>query len=255
MDRLIFTALNGINAQAAQRRALTNELANVGSTGFKRSFEIAQDSLKVAGPGFDARFLPKLRAMDIIDLRPGPRMVTGRALDIALDHQSVLGVEGKDGTLAFTRRGDLRLSPTGVLELPSGEAIRSEAGAIVTVPQGLSYNIAEDGTLYAIDPENPDQESVEIARLMLRDASEVALQRRSDGLFTPVVEQRLEGGDFVSGGQAPSVTAGALEGANVSAAATMVEMLEMARSFETQIRVIRESKDLDEQGASMMRLR
>jgi flagellar basal-body rod protein FlgF len=51
-----------------------------------------------------------------------------------------------------------------------------------------------------------------------------------------------------------SVTSGALEGSNASAMDAMVRMIDLSRSFETNVRIMRETRDLDQQGASMMRL-
>jgi flagellar basal-body rod protein FlgF len=56
MDRLIFTSNATINAQAMVRTALVNEMANVSTVGFKRSFETALRTIKVEGQGFDTRY-------------------------------------------------------------------------------------------------------------------------------------------------------------------------------------------------------
>ena len=56
MDRLIFTSLDGVSEFAMPRMQLSNELANMSTTGFKRSFENASSTIKVSGPGFDTRY-------------------------------------------------------------------------------------------------------------------------------------------------------------------------------------------------------
>jgi len=93
-----------------------------------------------------------------------------------------------------------------------------------------------------------------VGQLYLRDSSEARLVRRSDGLFAPFAEDSIGNGDIPLGGGMLSVTSGALEGSNASAMDAMVRMIDLSRSFETNVRIMRETRDLDQQGASMMRL-
>ena len=84
MDRLVFTSNATIKEQATARQVLVNELANVSTVGFKSSYDVALQSVKVEGPGFDSRFQAQAVARDLIRLEPGPIMATGRPMDIAL---------------------------------------------------------------------------------------------------------------------------------------------------------------------------
>jgi flagellar basal-body rod protein FlgF len=85
----------------------------------------------------------------------------------------------------------------------------------------------------------------------LRDASTVSLSRREDGLFK--VSGKPNGTDIAATDQLPQVIPGALEGSNVSAIEAMTRLIDHSRSFESQIRIIKEMKGLDESGASMMK--
>jgi flagellar basal-body rod protein FlgF len=252
MDRLAFVAMAAINEQRTARHMLSNELANVSTIGFQRSYEAAMRTVKVEGPGFDSRFKPVVEQRDWIMLEGGARMATGRKLDIALDGDSVLGVSAKNGDLAFTRRGDLRVNAAGVLENGSGFAVRGAAGPI-TVPVGFDIDIAPDGAVYASDPNLPNEPPQLVANLLLRDATGIRLERRTDGLFKPAGEAIQENGDFAGGPVPPSVSVGVLEGSNVSAVEAMVKLIEQSRSFEMNVRIIKETKDLDESGATMIR--
>jgi flagellar basal-body rod protein FlgF len=91
-----------------------------------------------------------------------------------------------------------------------------------------------------------------ITRLLLRDASQTPLSRREDGLFK--VDGQPTGADFASGPLPTSVTTKALEGSNVNPMEAMVKLIEQSRSFEHQVRMVKESKSNDESGASMLRL-
>jgi len=208
MDRLAFTSLKSITEERVRREMLTNELTNVSSVGFKRSFESASRTIKVQGPGFDSRLMPVLEQRDQINLEPGTRMATARKLDIAMDGASVMGVRARNNDIAFTRRGDLRVSADGVLENGSGFAVVGEDGTPINVPAGFDIDILKDGEIFARDPNTPDQQAVRVGRLMLRDASETPLGRREDGLFRPFGTSVLPNGDFRSGPQVASLTAG-----------------------------------------------
>ena len=252
MDRLAFNAVAAINEQRIARQMVTNELANVSTVGFKRSFEASVRAVQVNGPGLSTRMQPQSFTEDFIQLKAGTVMATGNNLDVALTGSAVLGVTSADGQLAFTRRGDLRVNANGVLENGSGYLVRGEGGSPISAPAGLVITIESDGTVFGRDPAQTNATPpVPLGTLLLRDASEVKLQRRPDGLFSVVgLEQ---GQDFPSGPNTPRLTAGALEGSNVNALDTMIKLLDQSRTFEQQINMIKEAKSNDESGASMMK--
>jgi flagellar basal-body rod protein FlgF len=243
-----------INEQRVARQKTTNELANDSTPGFKRSFEAAMMPIKVEGPGFATRMQPQSQTTDNINLKPGTMMATGNDLDIALNKQAVMGVTTDDGVLAFTRRGDLKLTATGALENGAGHLIRGQAGGPITVPPGFKVSINDDGAVYAINPAQAGPAApVLIDRILLRDASSTPLDRRTDGLFQ--VLGKPPGTDIavVAGTPLPSLTSKSLEGSNVNPLEVMVKLMEQSRSFEQQVNVIKQSKDADEAGASMMK--
>ena len=77
------------------------------------------------------------------------------------------------------------------------------------------------------------------------------LIKRTDGLYA--VDEKPLGTDFASGTEPVSLTPQALEGSSVNPMASMVKLIEQSRSFEHQVRIIKESKSNDESGASMMK--
>ena len=254
MDRLVFTALDTVTAQRFERQSITNELANLSTVGFKASYVTALETIKVAGGGFDSRFLTRIIEADTINLTPGTPLATGRPLDIMMNGGAVLGVQAEDGTLAFTRRGDLRVSQAGLIETGTGDLVLDAGGAPLAAPPGAKLSFAPDGALFASDPNAPEAASVEVGRLYLRDGDAVRLVRRTDGLFTPYESDAVGEGDIPGDGAGLGVTSGALENSNASAMGAMVRMIDLSRSFETNIRIIKQTKDLDQQSASMMRL-
>ena len=128
MDRLAFTSLAAVNNQSEIRAQITNNLANVSTVGFKESFTLASQSVDVEGDGFASRSSVTVDSKDVINLMPGVSNRTGRAMDVALQAATVLGVQAENGEVAFTRRGDLRISPTGLIENSARHLILGEGG-------------------------------------------------------------------------------------------------------------------------------
>ena len=252
MDRLAFTAAAAITEQTLARQHMVNELANMSTVGFKRSYDMAMQSITAEGAGFSSRIQPRAVAKDIIRLEGGTVMATGRVLDVAVNGRAVLAVSAEDGTLAYTRRGDLRVNARGALETGNGYLVRGEGGNTINVPPGFVITINPDGNVVARDPAlPPTTRGQTVGRLMLRDASKAELARRMDGLFEVAGQ---EPGTALPGGPAPSgVTPGALEGSNVTAVSAMVRLMDLSRSFEQQIKIIKESRQIDESGATMLR--
>jgi flagellar basal-body rod protein FlgF len=253
MDRLAFNASAAIAESRTAQHMVNNELANVSTPGFKRSFESAMVSVKAEGAGFSSRIQPKSLNVDTIIMTAGIALIaTGNDLDIAMNDKAVLGVTGPDGTLGFTRRGDLRVSAKGILETGNGHAVRGQGGGPITIPPGFKATINTDGSIFA---ENPSAVGVPapvlIDRLLLRDADGIKLSRRTDGLFG--VEGQPNGTDLPETKMLLTVNPKCLEGSNVNALSVMVRLMDLSRSFEMNVNVIKQSKDSDESGATMMR--
>jgi flagellar basal-body rod protein FlgF len=252
MDRLAFNAAAAINEMRTARQMTTNELANVATPGFKRSFESAMLTMKVQGAGFESRLQPQAFASDNINMKPGVIVKTGRDLDVAMDEQTVMGVTATNGELAFTRRGDLKLNGSGVLEMGTGALVRGQAGGPITIPPGFFVKISKDGSIFATNPAQAGVAApVLIDRILLRDASQVGLERREDGLYKVV--GKAKGEDIPVTGKLVSLTPETLEGSNVNAMEVMVKLMDQSRSFEMQVNVIKQNKDVDESGGTMMR--
>jgi flagellar basal-body rod protein FlgF len=252
MDRLAFNAAAAINEMRTARQMTTNELANVATPGFKRSFESAMLTMKVQGAGFESRLQPQAFASDNINMKPGVIVKTGRDLDVAMDEQTVMGVTATNGELAFTRRGDLKLNGSGVLEMGTGALVRGQAGGPITIPPGFFVKISKDGSIFATNPAQVGVAApVLIDRILLRDASQVSLERREDGLYKVV--GKAKGEDIPVTGKLATLTPETLEGSNVNAMEVMVKLMDQSRSFEMQVNVIKQSKEIGESGGTMMR--
>ena len=256
MDKLVYTSLSGAKTGTIQRTMLTNDLANVSTVGFKRaSFQRAIPA-QLDGPGFGVRFQPLVEnRTDIVDLKPGTRIDTGNPLDVSFNGQTVLGVVAEQGEIAFTRRGDLKVSELGFLETANGYLVAGEGGGPITVPEGGGATITPDGTVYfnaaVADPAAAAAPPVEIGQILIRDASGTTLQRRLDGLYEEVGANGA-GGDIAPGPEAASLSTGSLEGSNVNPVEVLVSLMDYYRSFETQMKLVKSAEELDQTGTRLM---
>ena len=171
-------------------------------------------------------------------------MITGRPLDIYIQGDGALVVQGPEGQDFYTRRGDLSVSAGGTLVNGTGKLVLGDDGPI-TIPQGSNISIASDGTITMI-PAGATQE-VEVGRLKLVDTTDQDMLIREDGTY-----QLAEGELPVSA--EIKVTAKALEGSNVNVVDSMVRMITLSRQYEMAVNMIKNAREVDAASASTMRL-
>ena len=254
MDKLIFTALGAASSQGFQRVQLTNDLANISTIGYKRSQSSRPESAFLDGPGLPTRFQPIVTSrVERISMSAGTNMETGGALDIAMNDATVLGVQTENGDIAFTRRGDLHISSDGFLETGTGKLVLGEGGGPITVPVNGLVRITPDGTVFFQEAGPEGGEEQELGQLLLRDSSAAVMVRRTDGLYE---EAGSNGGgvDIAPGPGVASVKPGSLEGSNSNAVEVMGNLLDFYRSFESQVKVIKSSEEMDKDCTRLMRV-
>ena len=245
MDRLAYTSLSALRGAMARQTATANNLANVNTVGFRGEMAAAR-ALWVRGETHEARAFSSNEVTGA-DLRPGTINQTGRELDVAIDGSAFFSVQASDGEEAYTRRGDLQLSDTGVLTTGDGHIVLGEQGPI-TIPPADKIEIKRDGAIWIVptggDPNQPQQ----IDRLKIASPVGSDIVKGLDGLF------RVRGGGALPSDTNPRVLAGSLEGSNVEATKALVDMIEASRAWETQLKLINTARELDGSGADLMRL-
>lgn len=245
MDRLIYTAVSGMEASMVRQRAIASNMANAQTTGFKAELFDSRSFALTGGP-------VEVRAMNRTEVR-GAQMTdgeiteTGGHLDIAMQGDIMLAVQALDGTEAYTRRGDLSISAAGVLLTGDGLPVIGDAGP-VTVPIDGDVAIAPDGAVLLSDPAAPDAPAVQVNRIKLASTTGSDVAKGLDGQF------RVRGGGILPADLDAKVIPGALEQSNVVSSQVLVEMIEAQRLFDIRTNVVSTARDLDESSARLMRL-
>src|SRR3546814_17503217 len=106
------------------------------------------DRLPVAGDSWPSRVNVVERSLGA-DFSIGPQMSTGHDLDISIQGQGWIAVQGKDGVEGYTRAGDLQVDANGLLVTSSGLPVLGDTGAI-TVPLFSKIDIGQDGQLSVV---------------------------------------------------------------------------------------------------------
>ena len=234
MDRLIYTAGSGAKHILEKQATTSNNLANVSTTGFRAQIDMFR-AAPVQGPGLPTRaFVVDSTAGN--DFSSGALQVTGRDLDVAVKGQGWLAVQMPDGTEAYTRNGSLQMSPNGVLTTASGQTVAGEGGPI-TIPPDATVTVGGDGTISTISNVDSPAAPAVLGRLKLVNPAEADLVRGDDGLF------RLKDGGNAQADPNVRVAGGALEGSNVNPVDCMVDMISLARSFDTQMSLMKNAEN------------
>jgi flagellar basal-body rod protein FlgF len=244
MDRMIYTAMTGANAAAHRQSVLSNNLANVSTNGFRAELSTYR-AVPLRGDGATTRVFA-LEATAGHRETPGPAMRTGRDLDAMPQGNSWFAVQSLDGTEAYTRSGGFEISSTGILQTSNGLSVLSDGGAPINLPQDSTISLGFDGTISA---RTGNQPATVVARLKLATpTADDPLKRGTDGLFRPGT-----GNPLPNDANARMLT-GVLEGSNVNAVETMVGMIQTARQFEQQMRLLQTSESNDRSAGQLLSL-
>ena len=234
MDRMIYTAMTGAKHILEQQATNSHNLANATSTGFRAQVDSFR-AVPVVGPGLPTRTMV-VDSTVAADFTPGAIQTTGRTLDIAVEGKGWLAVSRPDGSEAYTRNGAFELNENGMLQTATGMMVMGDGGPI-SIPPDASITIAKDGTISSVSKADTNAAVNIIGRLKLVNPPESSLVRGGDGLF------QLQNGQPADADAGVSIVGGALESSNVNVIDAMVNMISLARQFDTQMKLMQNAEN------------
>ena len=247
MDKLVYTAATGLRSHMAAQAAIANNMANASTTGF-RAERIVFDRFQLSGGGDFSSRAPTAQETTDIDRSSGTIQQTGRALDIAtVANDTWIAVQAADGTEAYTKRGDLSVSPSGTLQTGDGFLVMGANGPI-TVPPYDSLTVGSDGSIAIVAQGDKSGNASVLDAIKLASTKGSETAKGLDNLL------HVKGGGALPQDATAKVQAGALEGSNVNITQALVDMIESQRSYEVQANLLKEAKTMDEGAASLMRM-
>lgn len=247
MDRSLFLAMSGAkqNMQALQLRA--NNLANVGTTGFRADLAQAR-SMQAYGDGLPTRVF-SMTERPGHNFQQGSVITTGRDLDVTVQGDGWISVLDKTGTEGLTRNGNLQVDTNGLLISGSGNLVLGEGGAPITLPVPVSkIEIGNDGTISVV-PQGAPADAIEIVdRIKLVRIDNQSLFKDVNGLFrakNPNVAYESDAG--------VKLLKGAIEGSNVNAVGEMTALIDLQRQFEMQVKMMSTAEEMDKASDTLLR--
>ena len=220
MDRSLYIAMNAAQQTMLAQATNANNLANINTTGFRADFEQFR-SMPVFGEGLPSRVY-SMTERPGTDYQQGTVQSTGRELDISVQGEGFIAVQGKDGREGYTRAGDLQLTQTGQLVTGTGLAVLGDGGPIA-IPPAEKIEIGSDGTI-SIRPIGAESNALAVLdRIKLVKPELQDVFKDVDGLM------RMQDGSDAPLDATVQVSSGTLEGSNVSAVSALVKMIELQR--------------------------
>ena len=245
MDRMLYVAMSGAKETMIAQANNSNNLANANAPGFLADLQQFR-SMPVFGDGFPTRAYG-LSERPGTDFTHGDQVQTGRDLDVAIAGNGWFAVQARDGSEAYSRRGDLNLDVNGLLTTGNGLPVIGNGGPIA-IPPAEKLDIAPDGTISIVPL---GQSSVGIAvidRIKMVNPAIDQMVKGKDGLL------RMRDGNPAEADGSMRLNSGAFEGSNVNIVNAMVEMIELSRRYEMQVKMMQTAKTMEEASTRIMRL-
>ena len=247
MDRMLYVAMSAAKQTMLSQAVVANNLANINTHGFRRDLETVMQ-VNLEGDGANTRSYSAVRGLGF-DASVGHFESTGNPLDIAIQGEGWLAVQGQDGRDAYTRAGNLQVDTNGTLMTSTGLLVLGEGGP-VTLPPFDRIQIGSDGTVSLRPPGAPSTALAIIDRLLLVNPPLSDLEKGSDGLI-----YARAGADDVAPDGNVRLASGVVEGSNVNGVDQMVRQIELARRFDMQIKIMSEAGEMEDSTDSLLRAR
>lgn len=253
MLRALSTAATGMIAQQNYLDVVSNNIANVNTTGFKKSRVEFQDMLSqaVKTPGAmitQGTFQPvgieyglgvKTAATTKV-FSQGTAISTDRNLDIAVQGEGFLQVMKTDGTLAYTRDGSLKVDAMGQLCTTDGLLIQPQT----TIPQDAKeIDITEDGNISVTVGTDTQQQIVGTLQLV-RFQNPSGLLAIGHNLYVETAASGNPVQDTPGQNGMGTIQQGFLEGSNVQVVEELISLIKAERAFESNSKIINASSDI-----------
>jgi len=223
MNKLLDLAAFGARETSLAQAVNSHNLANANTPGFRKDLAL------YSGP----RVTSGLKTE--VDLSVGQVQTTGNQLDVAINGEGYFVIEDGQGGLAYSRRGDFRVDADGFLTNGANYRVLGQGGPI-NVPPYSEINVGQDGVI-SLRPIGAEANALaEVGRLQLVKAEPGQVLRKTpDGL--------LRSANALFESPEVKVVSGALEGSNVNVIDSLVTMIDLARRFETQVKLMQSAEE------------
>jgi flagellar basal-body rod protein FlgG len=247
MNSALWVAKTGLDAQATRMTVISNNLANVSTTGFKRGRAAFEDLLYQTVRQAGGQTSQQTQAPTGLTLGTGVRVVatdrqfaqgnlqqTNNPLDVAVNGRGFFQVTLPDGTTAYTRDGNFQVDSQGQLVTNGGFAVSPG----ITIPEGTqSVTVGADGTVSV--KLTGEAASQQIGSLTLADfINPAGLQSQGENLYVETAASGAPQTGTPGLNGLGRVVQGSLESSNVNVVEELVNMIETQRAYEMNSKAI-----------------
>lgn len=246
---MLYIAMNGAAQTMRAQTVNSNNLANASTPGFRADL-LAMETRQVNGPVYPSRAYGTASGQGV-DLTSGAVMATGNELDVAVTGDGYIAVQAADGTEAYTRAGNFRLNTVGQLVTGGGHNVLGNNGPIA-IPPADKIEIGADGTVSIVPTGQEATTLVVIDRVKLVQPEAGQLQKSAEGLL--VLNDPEQAGATLPPDSSVGLASGMLESSNVNAIQSMVNMIELARHYEMQVKFMATASENSTASAKLMQI-
>ncbi len=262
MDPSIYTAATGMRAQQSRIEVISNNLANVNTTGFKRSRAQFEDLLyqteqaAATVNAADANTLEeiqigrgvRLAAVQRVEAQ-GPLEQTNRVYDLAIEGEGFFQLQLPSGEVGFTRDGGFTLSDQGVLVSRGGYTVLPN----VQIPQDATGISISPSGVVAVETAGSSV-ATEVGRIQLaRFTNPAGLRAQGENIYTETAASGVPVEGFPQEAGLGRVVQGYLEGSNVEIVQEMVDMITAMRAYEINSKSVQTSEQMAEIANNLVR--
>ncbi|MEY4748426.1 MAG: hypothetical protein RIQ60_640 [Pseudomonadota bacterium] len=253
MMRSLWIAKTGMEAQQTQLDVVSNNLANVGTTGYKRSHAVFEDlmyqTLRQSGAATSEQTqLPTglqvgLGVRTVATSRQftqGNLQQSGNTLDVAIKGNGFFQIQMPDGTTGYTRDGSFQVSPTGQLVNNSGYPVQPG----ITLPANAqNITIADDGTVSA----SVAGQAAPVVAGQIQIASFInpaGLEAKGQNIYMETAASGTPSAGNAGANGLGNIAQGFLETSNVNVVEELVSMIQTQRAYELNSKAISTSDQM-----------
>lgn len=240
-EAALYTGMVGAKQAFMQMQLISNNLANVNTTGHRAELPIFS-SYMVQGEGLPTQYY-SVMDKTAADFAQGPMINTDRNLDVAINGPGFIAVQTVSGSEGYTRNGSFVLSSEGFLKTDKGDYVLGQQG-LITIPPSQNLTIGQDGTITVQGLGQNERSVTVVDRIKLVNPPLNSISRGTDGYFYSI-------NGTIPADNKVKLVPGNLEGSNVNPVDQLVDMIEASRFFELQVKMM---KSADENGAKATEL-
>jgi len=253
MIRSLWISKTGLDAQQTQLDVIANNLANVGSNGFKRSRAVFEDLLYLTLRQPGAASSQQTQIPSGLQIGTGVHPVsteriftqgnlqqTGNNLDVAIQGAGFFQIQMPDGTTAYTRDGSFQMDAQGQLVTASGYRVQP---SVTIPPNTTSITIGKDGTVTAKTPGSITP--VQVGALQLANfINPSGLQSLGENLYQETASSGTPSANTPGTNGLGTVNQGYVETSNVNVVEELVNMIQTQRAYEINSKAIQSSDQM-----------